>query len=90
MDLMQSLAGEMGLGYQMQLMADGKIGNRGETGEWNGLLGEIMRQVGRHYRHLGINHNPYALKYVYINQDIKEFKNIKIMINVSVSSLHSM
>lgn len=45
-DLMQALATEMGSTYQLQLVADAKIGNRGDTGNWNGMLGEIMRGVG--------------------------------------------
>ena len=44
-DLMKLLSKELGFRYILRLVRDGRYGNKEQDGTWNGMIGEIMRQV---------------------------------------------
>lgn len=45
-DLMRNIAEIVNFDYEIHLVADGDYGSEDpETGEWNGMVGEIMRGV---------------------------------------------
>jgi len=46
MDLLAAVAREVGFSYRLELVPDRKYGARDpETGEWNGIVRELMRHV---------------------------------------------
>lgn len=45
-DLLEVVAKEVGFTYRMELVQDRKYGAKDpETGEWNGIVNELMRHV---------------------------------------------
>lgn len=45
-DLLEAVAHELGFAYQLELVPDQKYGARDPiTGEWNGMVRELMRHV---------------------------------------------
>jgi len=45
-DLLAAVARQVGFSYRLELVADKKYGARNpETGEWNGIVRELMRHV---------------------------------------------
>lgn len=45
-DLLQTIADELGFQYELYLVPDGKFGaENATTGEWNGLVREIIEKV---------------------------------------------
>ncbi|XP_029008112.1 glutamate receptor U1 [Betta splendens] len=43
MDLLSEVAKKVGFKYRVQLVKDGSYGRQDETGNWNGMIGEVMR-----------------------------------------------
>lgn len=55
-ELIQYIADIVGFNYQIHLVADGDYGNEDpETGEWNGMVGELIRGVSQSYLHIFSN-----------------------------------
>ena len=46
-DLMKLLSEELGFKYILRLVREDNYGNKEEEGTWNGMIGEVMRQVCR-------------------------------------------
>ena len=44
-DLLSHIARELGFTYEMYLVPDGNFGKRKEDGEWNGMIGEVLKGV---------------------------------------------
>ena len=44
-DLIKLLSKELGFRYILRLVKDGIYGNKEPDGTWNGMIGEVMRQV---------------------------------------------
>ena len=44
-DISKELAKVVGFDYAIQLVKDGKYGAIEESGEWNGMVGELTRKV---------------------------------------------
>lgn len=45
-DLMEKLFTKIGfIPYEIQIVKDGKYGNPSESGDWNGMVGELLRGV---------------------------------------------
>lgn len=42
-DLMSELSKKVGLKYRMRLVKDGRYGQRDASGNWNGMIGEVVR-----------------------------------------------
>lgn len=47
-DLMDVVSKRLGFTYDLYLVQDGKFGSKTESGEWNGMLGEILAGVHRY------------------------------------------
>lgn len=48
-DLLRELSGILGFRYELRLVEDGKYGALDEgTGQWNGMVRELMDHVSRH------------------------------------------
>lgn len=45
MDLLSEVAKKLGFKYRAQLVKDGSYGRQDESGNWNGMIGEVMRGV---------------------------------------------
>lgn len=45
MDLLSEVSKKLGFKYQVQLVKDGSYGRQDESGNWNGMIGEVMRGV---------------------------------------------
>lgn len=45
MDLLTEIAKKMGFKYKVQLVKDGSYGRQDESGNWNGMIGEVVRGV---------------------------------------------
>lgn len=45
MDLLSEVATKLGFKYRVQLVKDGSYGRQDESGNWNGMIGEVMRGV---------------------------------------------
>lgn len=45
MDLLSEVAKKLGFKYRVQLVKDGSYGRQDESGNWNGMIGEVMRGV---------------------------------------------
>lgn len=45
MDLLSEVAKKLGFEYRVQLVKDGSYGRQDESGNWNGMIGEVMRGV---------------------------------------------
>uniref|UniRef100_A0A3Q3MLU4 Glutamate receptor n=1 Tax=Mastacembelus armatus TaxID=205130 RepID=A0A3Q3MLU4_9TELE len=43
MDLLSEVAKKLGFKYRVQLVKDGSYGRQDENGNWNGMIGEVMR-----------------------------------------------
>lgn len=43
MDLLSEVAKKMGFRYRVQLVKDGSYGRQDESGNWNGMIGEVVR-----------------------------------------------
>ncbi|XP_041639051.1 glutamate receptor U1 [Cheilinus undulatus] len=43
MDLLSEVAKKLGFRYRVQLVKDGSYGRQDESGNWNGMVGEVMR-----------------------------------------------
>ncbi|XP_068172471.1 glutamate receptor U1 [Antennarius striatus] len=43
MDLLSELAKKLGFNYKVQLVRDGSYGRQDESGNWNGMIGEVVR-----------------------------------------------
>lgn len=51
MDLLSELAKKLGFKYKVHLVKDGAYGRQDESGNWNGMIGEVVRGVrNSHYR----------------------------------------
>jgi len=44
-DLLKGLSERIIFDYEMRLVSDGKYGGRTPDGQWNGMIGELMRRV---------------------------------------------
>jgi len=44
-DFMRRLAALLGFYYEIRLVSDGKYGSVMEDGNWNGMIGELIRGV---------------------------------------------
>ena len=42
---MELLAKKVGFKFKVQIVKDGKYGGVNEDGSWNGMVGELLRQV---------------------------------------------
>lgn len=45
MDLLSEIAKKLGFKYKLQLVKDGSYGRQDESGNWNGMIGEVVRGV---------------------------------------------
>lgn len=45
MDLLSEVGKKVGFKYRVQLVKDGSYGRQDESGNWNGMIGEVMRGV---------------------------------------------
>lgn len=45
MDLLSEIAKKLGFKYKVQLVKDGSYGRQDEIGNWNGMIGEVVRGV---------------------------------------------
>lgn len=45
MDLLSEVAKKLGLKYRVQMVRDGSYGRQDESGNWNGMIGEVVRGV---------------------------------------------
>lgn len=45
MDLLSEVAKKVGFKYKVQLVKDGSYGRQDENGNWNGMIGEVVRGV---------------------------------------------
>lgn len=45
MDLLSEVSKKLSFKYQVQLVKDGSYGRQDESGNWNGMIGEVMRGV---------------------------------------------
>lgn len=45
MDLLSEIAKKLGLKYRVQMVRDGSYGRQDESGNWNGMIGEVVRGV---------------------------------------------
>lgn len=45
MDLLSELAKKLGFKYKVHLVKDGAYGRQDESGNWNGMIGEVVRGV---------------------------------------------
>lgn len=45
MDLLSEVAKTVGLKYKVKLVKDGAYGRQDESGNWNGMIGEVVRGV---------------------------------------------
>ena len=46
---MQLLSEKVGFKYRVHLVRDGKYGSTNSDGSWNGMIGELLRDVGIRY-----------------------------------------
>ena len=44
-ELLSHIARELDFKYEMYLVPDGNFGKRKEDGEWNGMIGEVLKGV---------------------------------------------
>lgn len=44
-DLLSEVAKKVGFKYKVQLVKDGVYGRQEESGNWNGMVGEVVRGV---------------------------------------------
>lgn len=44
-DLLSEVAKKVGFKYKVQLVKDGTYGRQEESGNWNGMVGEVVRGV---------------------------------------------
>jgi len=44
-DLARKIADRIGIDYLIQPVADSKYGSRDDNGTWNGMVGELVRNV---------------------------------------------
>ena len=45
-DLMREIATMLGFNFELYLVPDGKFGSKNTDGTWNGMIGEVLAQVG--------------------------------------------
>ena len=46
-DLIQQIANHLNFSYEIRIVEDGNYGSMDkETGQWNGMIGELLTQVG--------------------------------------------
>lgn len=45
MDLLSEVAKKLGFKYKVQLVKDGSYGRQDDSGNWNGMIGEVVRGV---------------------------------------------
>lgn len=45
MDLLSEVAKKLSFKYKVQLVKDGSYGRQDENGNWNGMIGEVVRKV---------------------------------------------
>lgn len=45
MDLLSEVAKKVGFKYRVQLVKDGSYGRQDDNGNWNGMIGEVVRGV---------------------------------------------
>lgn len=49
-ELLEKISHEVGFNYILNLVSDGKYGAKDQTsGEWNGMVGQIMKHVGNNF-----------------------------------------
>lgn len=44
-DLLKQLSHKVGFSYQLHLVKDGRYGNLDASGNWSGMIGEVVRGV---------------------------------------------
>lgn len=44
-DLLSEVAKKLGFGYNVRLVKDASYGRQDENGNWNGMIGEVVRGV---------------------------------------------
>ena len=54
-DLMRRLSDLVGFNYEIRLVRDGKYGSVMEDGNWNGMIGELVRRVSICYCYRAIH-----------------------------------
>lgn len=47
-DLLSEVAKKVGFKYKVQMVKDASYGRQDETGNWNGMIGEVVRGVSTH------------------------------------------
>lgn len=47
MDLLSEIAKKLGFKYRVQLVKDSAYGRQDDSGNWNGMVGEVVRGVSR-------------------------------------------
>lgn len=45
MDLLSEIAKKLGFKYRVHMVRDGSYGRQDESGNWNGMIGEVVRGV---------------------------------------------
>lgn len=45
MDLLSEIAKKVGFKYKVQMVKDGSYGRQDDSGNWNGMIGEVVRGV---------------------------------------------
>lgn len=60
MDLLSEIAKKLGFKYKVQLVKDGSYGRQDENGNWNGMIGEVVRGVSTWKTDIFGNHSAEA------------------------------
>jgi len=47
-DILRQVAFSLGFDYEIFLSTDGKYGEQNVDGQWNGIIGEVVRGVSAH------------------------------------------
>jgi len=50
MDLLSELSKKLGFKYSVHLVKDNNYGRQDDNGDWNGMIGEVVRGVRTHFR----------------------------------------
>lgn len=69
MDLLSEVAKKLGFKYKVQLVKDSSYGRQDENGNWNGMIGEVVRRVST--KSIYILKGPKAGKLILANKHDK-------------------
>ena len=59
-DLLNRISQELGFQYELYLVPDGNFGSLKSNGEWNGMIGEVLKGVRNLQNYL--NYSPAVFK----------------------------